>query len=103
MANSSTAIPMTLGDHVVIGEGSVVRASSIASCVVVGRNCVLGERCIVKECVEIADGSVVASDQVLVAFSRWEGSPAHRVGMLHESFGKRVEFQAEHRFNEFIK
>lgn len=94
---------MSIGDFVTIGEQSIIYASSIGSSVIIGNNCILGQRCIVKDCVEIADGSVVAADQVLVSFSKWAGSPAHRVGMLHESFGKRVEFEAEHRFSEFIK
>lgn len=62
-------LPMTVGDHVSIGEGSVVRSASIGLSVIIGRDCTLGERSILKDCCEILPGAVVPNDQVVsVAF-----------------------------------
>lgn len=97
------AAPQSLGDHVSIGPDAVVRAASIGSCVRIGAKCVIGERCIIKDCVEIAPESVVPADCVLAPFTRWGGSPARMLDQLPDSYGKRVEFDAEALFAQLIK
>jgi len=77
--------PMVVGDHVFIGEGSVVEATVIGSKVVVGRNCVIGKRCVVKDCVWIKDGTVLAPDTVVAPFSVYEGLPGKLVEELPPS------------------
>jgi dynactin-5 len=89
---------MTIGKHVSIGAKSTVRSSSIGSSVIVGSNCVLGERSILKDCCEILPNSIVANDQVIPPFTRWGGDPCCLIERLPESFGKRVEFDAEELF-----
>ena len=76
--------PLQIGDHVFIGEGSVVNAAVINSYVYVGKNVVIGRRCVLKDCCMIEDGAIVPPETVVPAFTRYGGSPAARVGELPE-------------------
>jgi len=77
--------PCMIGDHVYIGEGSVISSAQIGSYVHIGRNVVIGQRCVLKDCCQIADNSVLPPDTVVANFSLYAGSPARLVQDLPES------------------
>lgn len=93
-------LPLTMGDHVWLGEEAVVRAASIGSCVRVGARAELGERCIVKDCCWILEGTVVPPDTVLAPYTCWGGSPARLLRTLPESFARIQEWELEQNFAE---
>ena len=76
--------PCMIGDHVYIGEDSVVSAAQIGSFVHIGKNCVIGRRCVLKDCCEIADNSVLPPETVVANFCMYAGSPAKLVSDLPE-------------------
>lgn len=74
--NERAAIPMTVGHHVTIGEGSEVFAASIGDHVSVGRGCRVGARSILKDCCEVADGAILPPDSVVPPLVLVRGVPA---------------------------
>ncbi|XP_065220090.1 dynactin subunit 5 [Planococcus citri] len=76
--------PMRIGDHVFIGENSVVSAADVGSYVYIGKDVVIGRRCILKDCSMIADGTVLPPETVVPSFARYGGSPGVYVGELPE-------------------
>jgi dynactin 5 len=66
---------MKIGDHVTIGEGSIVEAATIGSFVHIGKNCVIGRFAIIKDCCRIEDNTVIPPNTVVPSFSIYEGSP----------------------------
>ena len=40
--------PLQIGDHVFIGEGSIVNAAVVSSYVYIGKNVIIGRRCVLK-------------------------------------------------------
>ncbi|RWA07526.1 hypothetical protein EKO27_g7581 [Xylaria grammica] len=90
---SFTYLPLRLGDHVFVGEGTVVQAATIGSHVHIGQNVVIGEFAIIKDYVRVLDGAVVAPNMVIPSFSIVAGQPARVVGEVpeggHEAFELR--------------
>jgi len=76
--------PLQIGDHVFIGEGSVINAAVVNSYVYIGKNCVIGRRCTIRDCCFIEDGTILPPETVVPAFSRYSGSPGRSVGELPE-------------------
>jgi len=62
--------PLQIGDHVFIGEGSVINAAVVNSYVYIGKNCVIGRRCTIRDCCYIEDGTILPPETVVPAFSR---------------------------------
>ena len=62
--------PLQIGDHVFIGEGSVINAAVVNSYVYIGKNCVIGRRCTIRDCVYIEDGTILPPETVVPTFSR---------------------------------
>ncbi|KAF3086097.1 hypothetical protein TWF569_004761 [Orbilia oligospora] len=85
--------PMKLGDHVFVGEGSVVEAAVIGSYVNIGKNCVIGKFSIIKDCVRIEDGTVIAPNSVIPSFSSVEGHPGIVVEELPETAAEMLELK----------
>ena len=77
--------PLQIGDHVFIGEGSIVNAAVVSSYVYIGKNVIIGRRCVLKDCCYIEDNSVVPPETVVPTFTRFSGSPAKRIGELPEN------------------
>lgn len=77
-------MPLRMGDHVFVGQGTVVQAASIGSHVHIGHGVVIGEFAIIKDYVRILDGSVVPSNMVIPSFSIVGGQPARFVGEVPE-------------------
>jgi dynactin-5 len=77
-------LPMTIGDHVFVGEDTIVNAASIGSYVHIGSNCVIGKHCILKDCCAIADGTVLPQGTVVAAFAVYYGSPGRVTSELPE-------------------
>lgn len=69
-------IPMQIGDHVFIGEGSSISATQIGSYVLIGKNCTIGRNCILKDCCVITDGAVVPPGTTIPPFAIMSGNPA---------------------------
>lgn len=82
-----TYMPLRMGDHVFVGQGTVVQAASVGSHVHIGKNCTIGEFAIIKDFVKILDGSVVAPNTVIPSFSIVAGQPARVVGEMPEGAG----------------
>ncbi|EFA02593.1 dynactin subunit 5 [Tribolium castaneum] len=76
--------PLVMGDHVFVGEGSLVSAGVVGSYVYIGKNCVIGRRCILKDCCVIEDNTVLAPETVVPPFTRYGGSPGMNIGDLPE-------------------
>ncbi|KAH9383910.1 hypothetical protein HPB48_025802 [Haemaphysalis longicornis] len=76
--------PLQIGDHVFIGEGSVVNAGHVGSFVYIGKNCVIGRRSVLKDCCMIEDNTVLAPETVVPAFAIFSGSPGLFSGELPE-------------------
>ncbi|KAG6135263.1 hypothetical protein E4U09_002652 [Claviceps aff. purpurea] len=81
---SYTYMPLRLGDHVFVGQNSVVQAATIGNHVRIGRDCTVNEFAIVKDYVRILDGAVVPSFMVIPSFSVVAGRPARVVGEVAE-------------------
>lgn len=76
--------PLHIGDHVFIGEDSVINAAQVGSFVHVGKNCVIGRRSILKDCCAIADNTVLPPETVVPPFTLFAGSPGRFYGELPE-------------------
>jgi len=77
-------VPMTIGDHVYIGEDTIVNAAAVGSYVYIGKNCVIGKHCVLKDCSAISDGTVLPQGTIVPAFAVYSGSPAKPVDELPE-------------------
>ncbi|KAH9417406.1 dynactin 5, p25 subunit [Dermatophagoides pteronyssinus] len=77
--------PMTIGEHVYIGEDTIVNAAEIGSYVYIGNNCVIGRYCKLKDGCYIADNSVIPHGINVPAFGIYSGSPATYNGLIFES------------------
>ncbi|KAF9106900.1 hypothetical protein BGX27_008947 [Mortierella sp. AM989] len=94
--------PMKIGDHVTIGEGSIIQAASIGSFVSIGKNCVIGKFAIIKECSRIEDNTVIPPNAVVPSFSIYSGSPGKLVEELPESIQEIYEARTKDRYAKFI-
>ncbi|EEP75323.1 hypothetical protein UREG_00169 [Uncinocarpus reesii 1704] len=79
--------PLKIGDHVFIGERSVIEAATIGNHVHVGKDAVVGCMAILKDFVVVLDGAVVPPGMVVPSFCVVGGAPARVVGEVGEGFG----------------
>ncbi|WEW59148.1 hypothetical protein PRK78_004617 [Emydomyces testavorans] len=79
--------PLKIGDHVFIGERSVIEAATIGNHVHVGKDAVVGCMAILKDFVVVLDGAVVPGGMVVPSFCVVGGAPARVVGEVGEGFG----------------
>ncbi|KAJ4396105.1 hypothetical protein N0V93_000322 [Gnomoniopsis smithogilvyi] len=79
-----TYMPLRIGDHVFVGEGTVVQAATVGSHVYIGHNAVVDEFAIIKDYVRILDGTVVPPNMVIPSFTIVAGQPARVVGEIPE-------------------
>ncbi|KAI6357733.1 hypothetical protein MCOR25_007568 [Pyricularia grisea] len=88
-----THIPLRIGDHVFVGERTVVSAASVGSYVHIGHDAVVGDLVVIKDYVRVLDGAVIAPNTVVPSFSIVAGRPARVVGEVpeggHEAFQLR--------------
>ncbi|KKA28800.1 hypothetical protein TD95_002854 [Thielaviopsis punctulata] len=84
-------VPLRLGDHVFVGQGSVIEAAVVGNHVHIGSNVVIGALAIIKDYVKILDGAVVPPNMVVSSFSIVAGQPARVVGEIPE--GSHDEFE----------
>jgi dynactin-5 len=89
--------PLKIGDHVSVGEGSVVEAAVIGNYVQIGKGCVIGRFAIIKDCVRILEGAVVAPGMVIESWSVVGGRPAKVVGKVEEGELETLDLRAEYR------
>lgn len=75
---------MQIGDHVFIGENSVINASSVGSFVHIGKNCVIGRHSVLKSCCAVADNTILPPGTIVPCFSIVSGSPGSITGELPE-------------------
>ncbi|VDN10893.1 unnamed protein product [Dibothriocephalus latus] len=57
--------PLHIGDHVFIGEDSIINAAQIGSYVHIGKNCVVSRRCVLKDACALLDNTVLAAETVV--------------------------------------
>ncbi|KAK3186851.1 hypothetical protein K4F52_004295 [Lecanicillium sp. MT-2017a] len=88
---SYTYMPLRLGDHVFIGQNSIVQAATVGNHVSIGRDCSIGEFAIIKDYVKVLDGTVVPPFAVIPSFSIVAGQPGRVVGEIPE--GGHEEFE----------
>ncbi|RPB23824.1 dynactin [Terfezia boudieri ATCC MYA-4762] len=89
--------PMKIGDHVFVGEGSVVEAAAVGNRVTIGKNCVIGKFSIIKDCVRIEDGTVIAPNTVIPTFSLVRGRPGLVVEELAETAPEKLDLKQLYR------
>jgi len=77
--------PLTIGDCVVVGEGSILNSAAVGSYVDIGSDCVVGRRCVLKDCCRLLAGTVLPPETVVPPFAVMAGSPARQVGELPEA------------------
>ncbi|CAH0033477.1 unnamed protein product [Clonostachys rhizophaga] len=87
-----TYMPLRMGDHVYIGQSTVVQAATVGNHVHIGRDCTIGEFAIIKDCVRILDGTIVPPHMVIPSFSIVAGQPARLIGELPEG-GSLEDFE----------
>lgn len=75
---------MQIGDHVFVGENSVVNALFIGPYVHIGKNCVIGRHSVLKDCCSIADNTILPPGTMVPCFSKVSGSPGKVVCQLPE-------------------
>nr|QBH72931.1 dynactin subunit P25 [Liposcelis bostrychophila] len=66
--------PLHMGDHVFIGEDSIISAAVIGSYVYIGKNVVIGRRCVLKDGCMIEDNTILPPETVVPSFTRVGGS-----------------------------
>uniref|UniRef100_A0A1B6DP10 Dynactin subunit 5 n=1 Tax=Clastoptera arizonana TaxID=38151 RepID=A0A1B6DP10_9HEMI len=76
--------PLHMGDHVFVGENSVVNAAVIGAYVHIGNNVVIGRRCVLKDCCMIEDNTILAPETVVPSYTVYSGSPGLCTGELPE-------------------
>ncbi|VUC21849.1 unnamed protein product [Clonostachys rosea] len=87
-----TYMPLRMGDHVFVGQSTVVQAATVGNYVHIGRDCTIGEFAIIKDCVRILDGTIVPPHMVIPSFSIVAGQPARLIGELPEG-GSLEDFE----------
>ncbi|CAG8605325.1 13265_t:CDS:2 [Rhizophagus irregularis] len=95
------AVVVAIGDHVTIGEGSIVEAATIGSFVHIGKNCVIGRFAIIKDCCRIEDNTVIPPNTVVPSFSIYEGSPGVFVDELPECVQDLYESKTKDYYAKF--
>jgi len=86
-------MPLRIGDHVFVGERSVVQAATVGNHVHIGAGVVIGELAIIKDYVRILDGSVVPPNMVIPNFSIVAGRPARVIGEIPEGGHEALELR----------
>jgi dynactin-5 len=93
LCSTFTHLPLRIGDHVFVGQNSVVQAASIGSHVHIGQGVAIGEMAIIKDYTRVLDGAVVPPHMVIPSFSIVAGRPARVIGEVpeggHEAFELR--------------
>ncbi|CAO3650870.1 unnamed protein product [Cunninghamella echinulata] len=93
--------PMKIGDHVTIGEGSIIEAATIGSHVSIGKNCIIGRFAIIKDCCCITDNTVIAPNTVVPSFSVYSGSPGSYQDDLPECTQELYENKSKDYYAKF--
>ena len=79
--------PLKIGEHVFVGQGSIIEAASIGDHVHIGAGSVIGRMAILKEWVEVLEGSVVPAGMVVASGSVIGGRPARYLGDVGDGWG----------------
>lgn len=84
-------MPLRIGDHVFVGEGTVVQAATVGSHVHIAKDVVVGDFAIIKDYVRVLEGTVIPANMVIPSFSIVAGQPARIIGEVPE--GGHEEFE----------
>lgn len=77
-------MPLRLGDHVFIGERTVVQAATVGSHVHIDKDVLVGEFAILKDYVRVLEGTIIPANMVIPSFSIVAGQPARIIGEVPE-------------------
>ncbi|KAI0134003.1 dynactin Arp1 p25 subunit, partial [Xylariales sp. AK1849] len=92
-----TYMPLRLGDHVFIGESTVVQAATVGSHVHIAKDVVVGEFAIIKDYVRILEGTIIPANMVIPSFSIVAGQPARIIGEVPEGGHEALELRELYR------
>lgn len=95
---SSTRYPIKIGSYCYIGQGTTVQSAQIGSYVYIGNSCQLGAFSIIKDCVVIADNTVIPPMTVVSPFSYVQGDPGLVTHELPESCEEVVELYMRQKY-----
>jgi len=84
-------LPMSIGDFVVVGKSSVVRAAAIGNYVYIGDSCIIQQRCVLDSCSMLLPNTILAQGTVVPPFMVYGGVPGRCVGRLPPSFQHEME------------
>jgi dynactin-5 len=98
--NVETHFPISIGDFVSIGSGSLIEASSIASQVVIGENVKVGAFSNLKEGCVILPGSIVPPYTTCPPWSIFGGVPATQLDEVDPN--TIAERQRRYYYDHFI-
>ena len=76
--------PLKIGDHVFVGNNTIVEAALVGNHVTIGSDTVIGKFTIIKDYVKILDGTVVPPNTVIPSFSVVAGRPGRVVDEVKE-------------------
>lgn len=79
--------PLRIGDHVFVGERSIVEAATVGNHVHIGREVVIGNMAILKDFAYVLDGAVVPAGMVVPSWCVVGGRPARIIGEVGEGYG----------------
>lgn len=79
--------PLKIGDHVFVGERSVVEAASVGNHVHIGADVVIGSMSIIKDFAVVLDGAVLPPAMIVPSWCVVGGAPARIVGEVGEGYG----------------
>lgn len=106
--------PSRFGDHVFIGENTIVKSASVGNHVYIGKNCIIvswwtstckadrqGQFAILKDCCRITDNTVIAPNTVVPSFSVYDGNPGRFVAELPECTQELYEAHTKEYYQNF--
>jgi dynactin-5 len=95
-------VTMNIGDHVYIGENSIICATKIGNCVYIGKNCIISHRCTLRDYSRVEDNTVLVPDTEVPSFTSYAGHPGtYQADLPDSSIFIQTEFTQTY-YNKFV-